>query len=274
MIRREFIWNVQRVLLAALLIVALAVIGVGVRLYVRVRQVTNPTPSPAATLALESVPTAVPDGTPVLDRQDRSSPPPEPTSLPAPLPTGAAPDATSAATADLTRIGIVAGHWQNDVGAVCPDGLTEVEINRNIAELVVLRLRKEGYEAEMLAEFSERLNGYQAAALVSIHVDACNVPEASGFKVARVSSSVVPDLEDRLVTCLSEHYAQATGLSFHRNSITFDMTEYHAFYEIEPHTPAAIIEIGFMQADRRLLTKRPKRVAQGIVDGLLCFLEP
>jgi N-acetylmuramoyl-L-alanine amidase len=52
------------------------------------------------------------------------------------------------------------------------------------------------------------------------------------------------------------------------------MTEYHAFYEIEPQTPAAIIETGFMDADRRLLTKHPDRIAQGIVDGLLCFLAP
>jgi N-acetylmuramoyl-L-alanine amidase len=191
-----------------------------------------------------------------------------------PLPTGVSPDATAAAVAGSTRIGIVAGHWKNDVGAVCPNGLKEVDINLDVAERVVLLLRQEGYDAEMLPEFSDRLNGYQAAALVSIHADACNVPEASGFKVARVSSSMVPVLEDRLVACLSEHYARATGLSFHRNSITFDMTEYHAFYEIEPQTPAAIIEIGFMDADSRLLTKRQDRVAQGIVDGLLCFLAP
>jgi N-acetylmuramoyl-L-alanine amidase len=160
------------------------------------------------------------------------------------------------------------------VGAVCPDGLTEVEINYQVAERVVHTLQGMGYDAEILAEFSPKLNGYRAAALVSIHADACNVPEASGFKVARVSSSLVPVLEDRLVACLSERYARRTGLSFHRNSITFDMTEYHAFYEIEPQTPAAIIETGFMAADRWLLTQRQDLVAQGIVDGLLCFLEP
>jgi N-acetylmuramoyl-L-alanine amidase len=131
-----------------------------------------------------------------------------------------------------------------------------------------------GYDAELLAEFSPKLYGYRAAALVSVHADACNVPEASGFKVARVSSSFVPEQEDRLVECLSEHYAQRTGLSFHRNSITYDMTEYHAFYEIEAQTPAAIIELGFMAADRWLLTQRQDLVAQGIVDGLVCFLAP
>jgi N-acetylmuramoyl-L-alanine amidase len=51
------------------------------------------------------------------------------------------------------------------------------------------------------------------------------------------------------------------------------MTEYHAFYEIAPETPAAIIEIGFMAADRRLLTKKQDVVARGIVNGIKCFVE-
>jgi N-acetylmuramoyl-L-alanine amidase len=260
LIRREFIWNVQRVLLAGLLIVGLAVISVSVRLWVRVRQAANQTPVATGTPAPETLPTAAPVGTP------------DPTSTPRPAPDS--PTTPSDLDGAATRIGIVVGHWQSDVGAVCPDGLTEVEINHQVAERVVQMLREQGYDAEMLAEFSPRLNGYRAAALVSIHADSCNVPEASGFKVARVSSSMVPALEDQLVACLSKHYARATGLSFHRSSITFDMTQYHAFYEIEPQTPAAIIEIGFMAADRRLLTRRQDRVAQGIVDGLLCFLEP
>ena len=259
LIRREFIWNVQRVLLAALLIVGLAVISLGVRLYVRVRQVVDQPPAPDATPALVAVPTAAPAG------------PAAPASTSTPHPTVTA---QLALTGGPPRIGIVAGHWPDDVGAVCADGLTEVEITYQVADRIVRALQAAGYDAELLAEFSPKLDGYRAAALVSIHADACNVPEASGFKVARVSSSLVPVLEDRLVACLSERYAQRTGLSFHRNSITFDMTEYHAFYEIEAQTPAAIIETGFMAADRWLLTQRPDLVAQGIVDGLQCFLEP
>lgn len=259
LIRREFIWNVQRVLLAVLLFVGLAVVSLGVRLYVRVRRVMDQPPAPDATLALEEVPTAAPAGP--------AAPAPTLTARPtlAALPTAAD---------GPVRIGVVAGHWPDDVGAVCADGLTEVEITYQVADRIVRALLAAGYDAELLAEFSPKLNGYRAAALISIHADACNVPEASGFKVARVSASYVPDVEDRLVQCLSDRYAERTGLTFHRNSITFDMTEYHAFYEIEPQTPAAIIEVGFMAADRWLLTRRQDLVAQGIVDGLICFLEP
>ena len=109
--------------------------------------------------------------------------------------------------------------------------------------------------------------------MLSIHADSCLYQEASGFKVARVADSHVPEVEDRLVACLVERYGARTGLAFHAGSITLDMTRYHTFYEIDPNTPGAIIEVGFMLADRTLLTRRPDLVAQGIIDGILCFLE-
>jgi N-acetylmuramoyl-L-alanine amidase len=51
------------------------------------------------------------------------------------------------------------------------------------------------------------------------------------------------------------------------------MTEYHAFYEIASQTPGAIIETGFMAADRQILLGQQDKVAQGIANGIVCFLE-
>lgn len=181
------------------------------------------------------------------------------------------------AAAELTprppRVGIVAGHWQSDSGAVCPDGLKEVTINLDVASRVVAILQSEGMEAELLPEFSDTLAGYQADAFLSIHTDSCDTPEATGFKVARVVGSAIPEEEDRLVACLIREYAEASGLSFHEASITFDMTLYHAFGEIDPMTPGAIIELGFMSADRDLLLDHSYELAQGVAKGLACFLE-
>jgi N-acetylmuramoyl-L-alanine amidase len=205
-----------------------------------------------------------------------------PTLTPSPSPT---PPPTQAPAAPAPRVGIVAGHWwldesgeqSLDVGAVCDEGtpsqLTELEINLDVAGRVVFELRQDGYQVDLLQEWDARLAGYQADVLVSIHADACLYPEASGFKVARVADSHVPEIEDRLVACLVQHYAARTGLSFHEGSITYDMLQYHTFYEIDPNTPGAIIEVGFMLADRALLTQRPDLVAQGIIDGIQCFLE-
>jgi len=171
------------------------------------------------------------------------------------------------------HVGVVAGHWQFDSGAVCPDGLREVDITLPVAQQVVGRLRQRGYDAELLGEYDQALYGYQADAFISIHADSCDVPGASGFKVARVEHSFVPEEEDRLVNCLWQTYEAATGLPPHRESITPDMRNYHAFRKISPHTPGAIIEIGFMLDDRWLLEHHQDIIAQGIVNGLVCFLE-
>lgn len=187
-------------------------------------------------------------------------PPPTPTATPTPGP---------------LPIGIVAGHWgdNNDPGAVCDGWLREVDVNLAVAQRVVEALRRKGYPVDLLKEFDPRLEGYRARALVSIHADACLYPEATGFKVARVEESAIPHVEDYLVACLVRRYGARTGLPFHEGSVTPDMTQYHTFYEIDPNTPGAIIEIGFLLADRELLLHRQDLVAQGIVEGILCFLE-
>jgi N-acetylmuramoyl-L-alanine amidase len=169
------------------------------------------------------------------------------------------------------RVGIVAGHSGNDSGAVCPDGLTEAEVNMAAAQAVVLSLEARGVTADLLEEFDDRLDGYHADAFVSVHADSCEV-DFSGFKVASLEGG--SDASEQLAVCLWDRYEAATGLARHPSTITYDMTKYHAFREIAPSTPAAIIEIGFLRSDRELLTQETERVAQGIVDGIECFINP
>jgi len=175
------------------------------------------------------------------------------------------------------RIGLVAGHSGNDSGAVCPEslgGFREVDINLSVASLVRESLIKDGYDVDLLAEFDPRLSNYQALALVSIHADSCDYinDQASGFKVSAAISTKYPEQTARLTNCLRSRYAEATGLKFHSGSVTADMTNYHAFSEISPDTPAAIIETGFMNLDRDILTQNPEKIAQGITSGIICFI--
>jgi N-acetylmuramoyl-L-alanine amidase len=223
--------------------------------------------SPAPSVASSSV--SAPLVVPAIDSPTPvgSSATPSASPLPSVTPSAAVP-----------HIGIVAGHWGSDTGAMCPDGLTEVEINLDVGRRVVYILQALGYQAELLEEFDPRLEGYQADAIVSIHADSCveyprATPPASGFKVASVEDSLVPEAEERLVACLAQCYAARTGMYFHATSITYDMTRYHTFYEIDGRTPGAIIETGFMLNDRHILTQRADLVAQGIVDGIVCFIE-
>ncbi|HCE18498.1 MAG TPA: hypothetical protein DEQ80_11620 [Anaerolinea thermolimosa] len=172
------------------------------------------------------------------------------------------------------RIGIVAGHWGNDPGSVCLDGLTEESVNLKIAELVRKDLLDAGYDVDLLQEFDARLNGYQALALVSIHNDSCEYinDQATGFKVTAAVSSVFPEKATRLTACLAQRYQAATGLPFHYNTVTPDMTDYHAFREINSSTTAAIIETGFLNLDRDILVNQTDKVAKGVTDGILCYV--
>jgi N-acetylmuramoyl-L-alanine amidase len=171
-------------------------------------------------------------------------------------------------------VGIVAGHSGNDSGAVCPDGLTEVFVNTTIAGYVQKDLRDQGIDVVVLKEFDARLVGFKANALVSIHADSCDYinDQATGFKVAASWSNPHPERSARLTACLRSRYASVTKLPLHSTSVTVDMSSYHAFGEIDENTPAAIIETGFLNLDRNMLQNHPEIPAQGITEGILCFL--
>jgi N-acetylmuramoyl-L-alanine amidase len=174
------------------------------------------------------------------------------------------------------RIGIVSGHWDDsgDPGAVCTDGTNEHDINLAIASLVRQKLEARGYVVDLLQEFDPRLEGYHAAMLLSIHGDTCDVidDQATGFKVAASTYSRDRNLAGRLTACLEDRYTGVTLLQLHPGSITVDMTDYHAFSVIDTATAAAIIETGFLNLDRDLLVHHPDVIADGVVSGILCFV--
>lgn len=173
------------------------------------------------------------------------------------------------------QVALISGHAGNDSGAVCEDAVgnvlvTEAEINARVTELAAERLRRVGADVTILDEYDPRLEGLRAAVLVSLHADSCI--EASGFKAAVHAYSAIPTINERLLTCIEQTYPAATGLPHHPNTVTHNMTEYHAFKRIDPLTPAAIIELGFLGGDQALLVNQPELAAKGVADGILCFL--
>lgn len=195
--------------------------------------------------------------------------------------TGREPAGAGVGEGTARRVGLVVGHaglnpntGVQDPGSVCADGLTELEVNRSIAERAAQALNAAGVQVDLLDEWDIRLSEYRALALVSIHADACVWinEQATGYKVSGAVDTAIPDRTQRLVDCLADRYGRVTGLPFHAGSITRDMTEYHTFYEIHSQTPAAIIETGFLYLDRDFLTRRPDLAAQGIAEGVLCYL--
>lgn len=187
---------------------------------------------------------------------------PTPTFTPTPLP---------------PLVALLAGHsGGNDPGAVCPDGLREVDITTDVTARAKRLLEARGYRVDMLAEFDKRLNAtkrdYAPHAFLAIHADSC-VYYASGYKVARAAHSASPKEDDRLVRCVSSSYAAASQLSFHEGSITNDMKHYHGLLKIHPQSPGAIIELGFMGSDRAILINQRDQLALGIANGIERFLQ-
>lgn len=176
------------------------------------------------------------------------------------------------------RIGIISGHWGgDDPGTVCLNGVTEQQVNLKIASIVQQQLNsKDQYQVDLLQEEDSRLNGYQGVLLVSIHNDSCVISNemTTGFKIAPSTDGNYPDRSQRLADCLFDRYQKVTLLPYHPGSITPDMTDYHAFREIDPNTSAAIIETGFLSnpIDYAIMTEHPDVVATGIVNGILCYL--
>jgi len=173
-------------------------------------------------------------------------------------------------------IALLAGHsGGTDTGAICPDGLREVDVTTDVARRAKAMLESRGYRVDILAEFDQRLNAtrrdYAPRAFLAIHADSC-INYASGYKVARAEFSAVPGEDDRLTRCVSSAYAAATQLPFHEGSITRDMTHYHGLNEISAQSPAAIIELGFLGSDHDILKNRRDVLALGIVDGVDSFL--
>lgn len=244
-VRRNWLKGFERAaLIGGIVAVLLGVVSL-VAFWQRPAQVIAMAPAPFQTI----IPTIVPIPT--------RTPTPTPTPLP-PL------------------VALVAGHsGGEDPGAVCPDGLREVDITIDVAQRAKQMLQARGYRVEILAEFDPRLNvsrrDYAPNAFLAIHADSC-VYYASGYKVARAANSASPQEDDRLVRCVSSSYAAASQLAFHEGSITNDMKHYHGLMKIHPLSPGAIIELGFMGSDRAILVNQREQLALGIANGIERFL--
>lgn len=172
-------------------------------------------------------------------------------------------------------VALVSGHAGSDSGAVCMNAndqvtVTEADVNARVAALVAQQLRRAGVTVTMLTEKDVQLDGLVADVFLSLHSDSC--VDLSGYKAAYRDDSSVNSEDARLVACIDQYYPAATGQRYHPDTITRDMINYHAFGRIAPQTPAAILEMGFLGGDQHLLVNEPDRVARGITQSILCFL--
>jgi N-acetylmuramoyl-L-alanine amidase len=174
------------------------------------------------------------------------------------------------------HVAIISGHSGYDSGATCVDDagnttLTEASVNADVANRTAAILRDEGVTVTILQEYDPRINNLEADLLLSLHADSCI--SISGYKAAYYLYSTIPEQDARLVDCIDTNYSATTGLTKNEDTITHNMTEYHAFRKVAPTTPAAILELGFLGGDRELLTTNAGVAARGVAASIHCFLD-
>ncbi|HEV8669324.1 MAG TPA: N-acetylmuramoyl-L-alanine amidase [Candidatus Limnocylindria bacterium] len=187
------------------------------------------------------------------------------------------------------RIGIQVGHWMTDqVPAELGTritfqtgtswaGVQEVDVNMDIAQRIKAQLTARGYVVDLIPTTVPV--GYIADVFLALHADGDGTGEKSGFKIAHGSRR--GPYEDKLVSLLRDEYGRATGLDWDALGLSRNMSNYYSFnwgryqHAAAPHTPAAILEMGFLSNDydRELLVDKADGVATAIVTGIQRFLD-
>lgn len=183
------------------------------------------------------------------------------------------------------------GHGSNTPGKCSPDGrLREYAYTREIAERLVMELRKNGIDAERivkeeidvpLAERCRRVNEYKAseAILVSIHCNAAG--NGSDWMSARgweAWTSVGKTKADKLATCLYEDAENCLpGMKMRKDMTDGDPDKESQFYILRHTNCPAVLTENLFQDNREdvsfLLSEEGKRAIVSLhARGIMKYL--
>jgi hypothetical protein len=188
------------------------------------------------------------------------------------------------------RVGLQAGHFEHEDAPAelsslrrnpgAPGGgRIEWQVTIEVARLAARMLEQRGYEVDVLPTTIPVR--YRAHAFAAIHVDGSENQGLRGYKLARPNFSSIPEADDRFLEIAHAAYGRVTGLPDNSAYVTGRMRNYYAFnarryrHAVAPGVPQLIYETGFMSnwADRQFLFETPEVAAQGIVEGIVQFLE-
>ena len=189
------------------------------------------------------------------------------------------------------KVLIDTGHGSNTPGKCSPDGrLREYAYTREIAERLVMELRKNGIDAERivkeeidvpLAERCRRANEYKAseAILVSIHCNAAG--NGSDWMSARgweAWTSVGKTKADKLATCLYEDAEHCLpGMKMRKDMADGDPDKESQFYILRHTNCPAVLTENLFQDNREdvefLLSEKGNRAIVSLhVWGIMKYL--
>lgn len=187
------------------------------------------------------------------------------------------------------KIALQAGHWKNrqlpeelkklrENDGAQGAGKKEWEVNLKIAEETAEILRLSGFDTDILPATIPP--SCSADVFVSIHADEHPTDKnKEGFKVAGAEFDKTGK-SNFLAEKIEIEYQKATKLKNDENNITDAMKYYYAFswwrfdHTINPHTPAVIIETGYLPnpKDQQIIIDNPQKSGEGIANGIKKFL--
>jgi N-acetylmuramoyl-L-alanine amidase len=176
---------------------------------------------------------------------------------------------------EYSTIGILVGHWKIDSGHVCENDIVEANITEAIANQVSIKLNALGYPVKLLAETDMDLINYRGPALVALYTGSCDdIPEnKSGFTIGTTLSTSDLNSSNALAVCMGEIYQASTKLDFTYQIIASDQPAYALFAMVNPNTPMIYLEMGSLLYDQSVLVENSEKVANGIVNGIQCYLD-
>ena len=176
---------------------------------------------------------------------------------------------------EYSTIGILVGHWKVDSGHVCENNIVEANITEAIANQVSIKLNALGYPVKLLAETDMDLINYRGPALIALYTGSCeDTPEnKSGFIVGTTLSTSDLNSSNALAVCMGEIYQASTKLDFAYQIIAPDQPAYTFFEMVNPDTPMIYLEMGSLFYDQTVLVENSEKVANGIVNGIQCYLD-
>ncbi len=173
------------------------------------------------------------------------------------------------------------GHGGDKPGAIFDpdvsipgDEIEEEDINLEVALIADKLLREKGHDVLFTRDRDvnvpnlrrkELINEYKPHAFISIH---CNATEE--HKVKGVEAFYRDDLDFPLANIIQKALAQMTGL--HDRGVfqdTGDLKKRLTVLDDSPNTPAALIELGFIDSeeDRMYITKNMYTIAEIIAEA-------
>lgn len=185
--------------------------------------------------------------------------------------------ANQAAISDeqAATIGILVGHWKIDSGSVCENGIVEADVNEAIANQISIKLNALGYPVKLLSSNDLDLVNYRGPALVALFCGSCDeqTGNKSGFTIGTTLSASDLNTSNALAVCMGEIYQSSTKLDFSYEIISPNHAAYSIFEMVNPQTPVIYLEMGSLLYDQSVLIENSEKVANGIVNGILCFFD-